>query len=105
MRFFARKRQRTIGFLRSLFLLSIQIELACALTNVTVDDETGDALTGDKPTYTPSGTNGNWVQGSTCSGCFVKPDASKAHGGTWHDATHGAKDPFQRAIEVNFIGA
>lgn len=88
-------------------LLLLFAKLFSALTNVTVDDETGDALTGDKPTYTPlvSGPNGNWAQGSTCSVCLVKPDASKAFGGTWHDATHVAGDPLQKTIEISFTGS
>lgn len=58
-------------------LLLLFAKLVSALTNVTVDDETGDALTGDKPTYTPlvSGPNGNWAQGSMCSVCLVRPDS------------------------------
>lgn len=93
-------------FLR-LFLLFAKLALARALTNVTVDDETGDALTGDKPTYTPleSGSNGNWAQGSACSVCLVRPDASRALDGTWHDATHAAGDPLQKTIEISFTGS
>ena len=90
---------------RSLFFTSAHIALAYALTNVTVDDEGGDELTGDKPTYTPSGSSGNWAQGADCTGCIVKPDATKAFNGTWHDSTHGASDSFQKAIEITFTGA
>lgn len=79
--------------------------MAAVLFNVTIDDEAGDEMTGDKPTYTPSGSSGNWEQGATCSKCVAKPDPSEAFGGTWHDTTHNPRDPFQRAIEISFTGA
>lgn len=75
------QRPWVLTFILILFFISPAL---ATLVNVTVDDETGDSMTGAKPTYTPAG---NWSQGPTCSGCFVKPEAQLALGGTWHDST------------------
>ena len=49
----------------------------------TIDDTYGDSVTGALPTYSDTDC---WNQGP-CSTCFLKPDASKAHDGTWHDTS------------------
>ncbi|KAJ6501603.1 hypothetical protein C8R47DRAFT_923728, partial [Mycena vitilis] len=55
------------------------------LVNATIDDTTGDSLTGAFVTYTPPDA---WNSGATCgNACAVKPDISKLNGGTWHDST------------------
>lgn len=68
--------------------------------NVTIDDQTGDALSGLVPTYAPLGT---WSQGATCTGCFAEPDPAQAYMGTWHDTTYYPDGP--RAANVSFTGA
>ena len=57
---------------------------SAALLNVTVDDQGDDPTT----TYGVSYTANDWNIGQTCKGCQAQPDASMAHGGTWHDATY-----------------
>lgn len=58
-------------------------------TNITIDDTHGDEVTGLVPTYINQVGN-TWIAGSGCQGCHgaAQPDASQAHEGTWHDATH-----------------
>ena len=94
-----------VPFFRLLFLLSVRITIVLALFIVTVDDQTGDPLTGNKPIYTPSGSDGGWDQGSTCSNCPVQPDPSKAFNGTWHYALFQSNDAFPRAVTISFTGA
>ncbi|TFK89882.1 hypothetical protein K466DRAFT_7232 [Polyporus arcularius HHB13444] len=69
--------------------------------NRTIDDETGDSVTGVVPTYSPPAA---WKQGSTCSGCFVQLDPDHVLGGTWHDATHGTGDAEPLLITAQFSG-
>lgn len=84
------------------FKLSTLSKLCCARQlNISVDDQNGDALTGDMPSYSPAGS---WQQGSTCEGCLAKPDPTMAFDNTWHDATHGPGGTAQYAIQVSFTG-
>ncbi|RDX46758.1 hypothetical protein OH76DRAFT_816353 [Lentinus brumalis] len=69
--------------------------------NRTIDDETGDSVTGVVPTYSPPAA---WKQGSTCSGCFIQLDPDHVLGGTWHDATHGTGDVEPLLITAQFSG-
>lgn len=55
------------------------------LVNMTIDDTTGDSLTGALVTYTPPDA---WNSTATCNNdCAVKPDVKKLEAGTWHDST------------------
>lgn len=70
--------------------------------NVTVDDQYGDPLTGQLPTYLPVN---RWIQGATCVGCKAKPDVAQAFSHTWHDTTHNPGVADQRSIQIKFNGA
>ncbi|EIM85387.1 uncharacterized protein STEHIDRAFT_158022 [Stereum hirsutum FP-91666 SS1] len=73
-----------------------------SLVNHTIDDETGDEVTGTLPQYTPASY---WNQGSTCTtACAAHPNASFAHGGTWHDTEHIPPDPNQPRVDLFFSG-
>ncbi|ESK85037.1 hypothetical protein Moror_15707 [Moniliophthora roreri MCA 2997] len=65
-----------------------------------IDDEHGDSLTGNKPTYSPP--NG-WAQGATCRGCGSRVDASLAFRNTWHESTRYKLD-LPRRVEFSFTG-
>lgn len=74
-----------------------------SLVNHTIDDETGDEVTGTLPQYTPASY---WKQGSGCTTeCAAHPNASFAHGGTWHDTEHIPPDPNQPRVDLFFSGA
>ena len=70
-------------------------------TNITVDDEVGDPLSGLVPTYIPAG---GWKQGNGCGTCHAKPDRRRAFNETWHDATHFVGDADPRIIHIHFDG-
>ena len=74
-----------------------------AQTNITVDDQFGDPVTGQMPVYLPN-TAGVWSQGTSCSICLAKPDVSQAFEHTWHDTTQQPDDPVDRIIQINFNG-
>ena len=59
------------------------------LVNVTVDDSSPDPLTGNSISY-----SGNWSLGqfTHCSSCLAQPDTSKAHSGSWHNATYNGDE-------------
>ncbi|KZV85335.1 hypothetical protein EXIGLDRAFT_775689 [Exidia glandulosa HHB12029] len=68
-------------------------------SNVTIDDASGDPVTGVVPSYVASGT-ASWTarSGSTvCEGCLSQPDASQASDATWHDITSGAGQDLSNA--------
>lgn len=70
--------------------------------NVTIDDQTGDAITGLLPTYNPSIA---WNQGAGCDFCSAKPNTSDAFNGTWHDATYSpGVYPEQFDVTLQFNG-
>ncbi|KAJ7693590.1 hypothetical protein B0H17DRAFT_1132383 [Mycena rosella] len=57
-----------------------------ALVNITIDDTTGDSLTGALVTYTPPDA---WESGDSRSSAnsAVRPDTTQLEGTTWHDST------------------
>lgn len=86
-----------------LFLMLSFIPAALSVPqNVTCDDQNGCGLStgGATITYSSSG----WVQGVSCSGCFVHPVASNAYQKTWHDATLDPESSEQRTFDVSFRG-
>ena len=83
-----------------LLLILFLIALVSAVPrSVVIDDETGDELSGQLPTYIA-----HWTQGSTCEGCGSKPDPEQAHDGTWHDATIGNPENTRVGITLQFTG-
>lgn len=75
-------------------------------TNITIDDTHGDEVTGLVPTYIDQVGN-TWIAGSGCQGCqgAAQPDASQAHEGTWHDATHTEGVDPGPVVNIAFNGA
>ncbi|KAF8077613.1 hypothetical protein FPV67DRAFT_1775019 [Lyophyllum atratum] len=69
--------------------------------NRTIDDTTGDAVTGARPIYLPA-TPGVW-ENAACTGCAVKPDPAQAFKGSWTAATYN-KDLASMSIELSFTG-
>jgi hypothetical protein len=74
------------------------------ISNITVDDENGDEVTGAKPSFSP---NDAWLQGAGCNGCAATPSLAFAFDRTWHDATYilGIGDPEPRVMSYTFSGA
>ncbi|KAI0714736.1 hypothetical protein C8Q76DRAFT_727901 [Earliella scabrosa] len=66
-----------------------------------IDDQSGDSATGTSVTYFPAD---GWSQGVGCNACSIRPDASEAQGGTWHDTTYSVGDSNRRWLEVTFTG-
>ncbi|KAE9394638.1 hypothetical protein BT96DRAFT_827383 [Gymnopus androsaceus JB14] len=62
-----------------------------------IDDQYGDSVSGAIPTYEPSG---GWANGSTCTGCAIRPDAKQAFLGSWHDSTYDASDKHPRTLDT-----
>ena len=84
-----------------LFLFLILRDSSGFRVNVTVDDQYGDPLTGQTPSYEPGGV---WRQGSSCTGCSIKLDPNQTCDGTWHDVTWTVgNQPF--TIEIEFTGS
>lgn len=88
-------------------LCLLSLSLSCAvcvvlgkLVNVTVDDQSGDSLSGTIPTYTPAS---KWAAGPQCNACSAQPDPSRAFNGTWHDSTNQVGDR-SSVITYNFTG-
>lgn len=75
-------------------------------TNISIDDTHGDEVTGLVPTYIDQVGN-TWIAGSGCQGCHgaAQPDASQAHEGTWHDATHTEGVDPGPIVNIAFNGA
>ncbi|KAI0754142.1 hypothetical protein C8Q80DRAFT_348017 [Daedaleopsis nitida] len=69
--------------------------------NRTIDNANGDSVTGVMPEYVP--TTG-WAEGDLCPGCKAQPDHTKAHDGTWSDATHHPADSDPRIVRLQFSG-
>ncbi|KAE9385626.1 hypothetical protein BT96DRAFT_892021 [Gymnopus androsaceus JB14] len=65
-----------------------------------IDDQYGDSVSGAIPTYEPSG---EWQNGSTCTGCAIRPDAKQAFLGSWHDSTYSVGE-YLRSVQFNFTG-
>lgn len=87
-------------------VLSVVLRAAPAASkpvNQTVDDEKGDSLTGEQPSYGPDGA---WAQGAECSTCNINTklvDVNSVFDSTWHDSTHHPGDP-DRVITITFNG-
>ncbi|KDQ26534.1 hypothetical protein PLEOSDRAFT_1043589 [Pleurotus ostreatus PC15] len=66
--------------------------------NVTIDDQFGDEMTQVVPTYMPPN---RWNKGgmNLPAAVLARPNASLAHGKTWHDSTHLVGGP---TTTVNF---
>jgi hypothetical protein len=86
-----------------LLALFLAGSVAAMVTNRTIDDHTGDAVTGLLPLY-----SGSWNYGPMCTGCLVHPNATYAYEGSWHDTTAGvspagvANHP---TVTLSFTGA
>ncbi|EJD01916.1 uncharacterized protein FOMMEDRAFT_147086 [Fomitiporia mediterranea MF3/22] len=88
-----------LSFVLFLPLLATLLPSAAA-RNITVDDTYGDEVTGAKPVYSPADV---WNPGPGCSTCAIKPDATQAYNGTWHDSTRPPNAPAY-TIEIGFSG-
>lgn len=53
-------------------------------TNITVDDNLPDPLTGNQIVYSHGQS---WAVGQMCSGCLAQPDKAKTFEHSWHDTT------------------
>ena len=88
-----------------IFVIAIATAVEAVLTNITVDDNGSDPVTGIKPNYTGPSHN-EWEEGATCAcSARVKPDPSQALDGTWHDSTFHDTDGGPKAIQFSFTGA
>lgn len=94
---------RSVRLAYAFGLLSLAVSTCSATpTNVTIDDQTGDAISGLLPNYSPSIA---WNQGAGCDFCAAKPNASDAGGGTWHDASYNpGVYPEQFGVTLQFNG-
>ncbi|KAI0751142.1 hypothetical protein C8Q80DRAFT_554988 [Daedaleopsis nitida] len=87
----------------ALWVLFMAFPVAPLSVNRTIDDETGDCITGAMPVYSPQGS---WAQGSTCRTCGVSStfvNTSEVFDGTWHDTTYHPDDA-DRIILMTFTG-
>ncbi|KZT23802.1 hypothetical protein NEOLEDRAFT_1179793 [Neolentinus lepideus HHB14362 ss-1] len=75
---------RKQGWILAGFFFHHLHHVLAALTNITVDDTSGDPTTGAQVAYFPAGV---WNVGQDCVGCTAHPDPSQMYMGTWHDAT------------------
>ncbi|KAF7430962.1 hypothetical protein PC9H_006677 [Pleurotus ostreatus] len=85
--------------LRIIYLLYILTVAAAAPRNITIDDELGDELTGNRPSFSPLL---GWAQGAVCDGC-LKLDAGQTIQRTWHDHTHRSNET-RSAVSFPFSG-
>ncbi|KAJ7879231.1 hypothetical protein B0H14DRAFT_2341560 [Mycena olivaceomarginata] len=83
------------------FILFTHIALSSgSVLPATIDDTTGDSLTGAQPSY-----SGSFSANSNCDGCLVHPDPQRAHGGTWHDSSQfGGAPPVSVTLSFTGIG-
>jgi hypothetical protein len=74
------------------------------VSNITVDDENGNEVTGAKPSFSPQES---WIQCANCNGCGATPSLALAFDHTWHDATYqvGIGNPEPRVMSYTFSGA
>ncbi|KAJ7191776.1 hypothetical protein GGX14DRAFT_596953 [Mycena pura] len=70
-----------------------------AVSNRTIDDTYGDAITGFIPIY----TSANWNVGQNCSRCNVRPDPHQAFDSSWHDITYNVGDE-PPSVALEFTG-
>jgi hypothetical protein len=75
-----------------LFVVLLFRNTVFAQTNRTIDDARGDSVTGAKVQYLPTSfapAGGVvWKEASSCTGCAITPDISKAFDQTWTSATY-----------------
>jgi hypothetical protein len=93
---------------------------SAAVRNITIDDESGDDISGIKPNYTDA-KGVSWKQNAHANSCEKELDATKAHNGSWHGLTprgnsqqrhgrrHGARgegsdDDDEAKITLEFFG-
>jgi hypothetical protein len=87
------------AFTSLIFLVIAPLCASAGPSNRTIDDQTGDAVTGVLPVYQPADL---WNYGPNCSACIVKPNAAQVNGSSWHDTTVGQEDV--RNITLTFTG-
>ncbi|KAF5386634.1 hypothetical protein D9615_001525 [Tricholomella constricta] len=83
------------------FFLSRFWRASALVTNRTIDDTTGDVVTGARPVYLPT-TSFTW-EDATCKRCAITPDPSQAFKGTWTAATY-KPELVSMSIELSFRG-
>ena len=73
--------------------------------NYTLDDTNFDQSVqgGATVVYSSVGEDG-WIQGSTCTICGLKPDASLAFNHTWQDTTFTLGDTGSESMDIIFVG-
>ncbi|KAJ7464457.1 hypothetical protein FB451DRAFT_1138868 [Mycena latifolia] len=76
-------------------LLTLVTLSAGTVSERTIDDASGDSVSGLLPVYTP--VNG-FSSNTDCSTCVIHPDPANAFGGTWHD---GSQLPGGPAVSVS----
>lgn len=89
--------QRPLTFLFMTFLF---LDALCVPTNVTIDDQTGDEVTGLKPIYSPAK---EW-QGFNCTESHVEDAPCSALGGTWNNATASSLLEQPPSFTIQFNG-
>ncbi|KAF7373245.1 hypothetical protein MSAN_00533400 [Mycena sanguinolenta] len=72
-----------------------------AVSNRTIDDVYGDAVTGLHPSYGPPQAPWNSVVDNNCTACLVQPDAAQTVDHSWHDVT---ADGATYAVTIQFTG-
>ncbi|KAF9497096.1 hypothetical protein BDN71DRAFT_636153 [Pleurotus eryngii] len=85
--------------LRIIYLLYFLTIAAAAPRNITIDDELGDELTGNRPSFSPLL---GWAQGAVCDGC-LKLDPGKTIQRTWHAHTRRSNETWS-AVSFPFTG-
>jgi len=88
----------------SFLLLSIVTHVNAIIENRTIDDTNGDSVTHVVPDYNNGDGSANvWNAQPGCSGCTLKPDASKAFDNTWHDNMYFGGTPLA-SVNITFTG-
>ena len=88
-----------------LALSSLAASVNSEPSNVTIDDELGDEMTGLSPVYFPEE---DWELGPLCTSCPINffetsLDLSQIYLSTWHEATHQAGEG-KTTITMSFTG-
>ncbi|KAI0704702.1 hypothetical protein C8Q76DRAFT_180794 [Earliella scabrosa] len=91
----------------SITILILFAHYSCSRSvNRTIDDQSGDSVTGILPRYEPPAA---WQHGNGCKECIIRPDPSQVYKGTWRDTTLEPLniDPFPspHTITIQFVGA
>lgn len=71
-----------------------------AIVNRTIDDSSGDPITGTRPEFLPNISTWN---DHTCAGCRIQPDVNRAFGNSWHETTYNPQRGRQ-SIVIPFNG-